>query len=145
MMILVFLSFEHWREKQRGKKIKKREESRYFTGLREPGEQVGSCLQGWPDAERWQRKLAQQVLMSARLEQVMKTSCCLDSHSIFSSGPGRWQRRSPLPHHHPFSPKVSGNLTSQLLNLESPKQHLMEDGGKGIRKAELLISTNSHL
>lgn len=123
----------------------KREESRYFAVQREPGEQVGSCLQGWPVAERWQRKLAQQVLTSARLEQVMKTSCCLSSHSIFSLGPGRWQLRSLLPHHHPFSPKVSGNLTSQLLNLESPKQHLMDDGGKGIRRAVLLISTNSHL
>lgn len=109
--------------KNGGKKTKKREESRYFAGLRETREQVGSCLQGWPVAERWQRKLAQQLLTSAFSKQVMKTSCCLDSHSIFSLSRGRRLRRSLLPHHHPFNRKVSGNLTSQLLNLDSPKQH----------------------
>lgn len=108
-----------WKNQRR----ENREESRYFAGLRETGEQVGSCLLGWPVAERWQRKLALRLLMSAFSEQVTKASCCLDSHSIFSLSCGRWQWRSPLPHHHPFSRKVSGNLTPQLLKQDSSKQH----------------------
>lgn len=89
----------------------------------ESREQAGSCPQGWPGAGRCQRRLAQRLLTPASSKQVTKASCCLDSHRIFSLSCGRWRRRSLLPHRQPFSRKVSGNLTPQLLKRDSSEQH----------------------